>query len=412
MRRIEHIIAVTVIHALALLLVAMPAYTQLPDTLHLAPCHLAGLSRSVEIGSETQWTYRTYDYPTLSRIVAPLDMQELDKIGESLAPEPLIGFAADVLTALRKDSNATRFPESHWKAVIALRYPDYDVEYDFDAELMGQAFAIGRDIHKRVGHSAIVMAPLAGSPGDSVPLLITFITWGESAVEAIHVLDESLPTSDDVGVVQRTSVIVQEAFVHWRGSMDSMAVATWIENAHIDGASLYRLPLREAIRRGFADDWIMMLQRVLVNMPSDLGSVDRMIFVTLLDSLGTDTTYTPDALAASVKHLVCSRYDELDCEYGFDFGFSDSAKWKNVTRIFRRIHSIYLSLPSRIYTVVEGENVIAFLSLPVDTSRTALVTRTREEIDRVARDNSDDWHDRLMRSIRQEECWAERMEGF
>lgn len=69
------------------------------------------------------------------------DIQELAKIGEAVAPEPLASFSTNAMAIARNANNAELF-----KRQICSRYSEFDCEYDFDAELLGQAFSIARTI--------------------------------------------------------------------------------------------------------------------------------------------------------------------------------------------------------------------------------------------------------------------------
>lgn len=66
-----------------------------------------------------------------------LDYQELQRIGDVVAPEPLSGFSAAAVSVARNARDFTRFQRA-----LCGRYSEFDCEFDFDEELMSQAFNV------------------------------------------------------------------------------------------------------------------------------------------------------------------------------------------------------------------------------------------------------------------------------
>lgn len=405
----DHLSLTSIMRVLLLLtlLVAAPALAQRPDTLRMEPCHPASLPRAVDVSPGTRWIESNVDKMTLADIMAPDDLKELRKIGEVIAMKPLDDFAAHALTIIDSVSNLFLFGE-----LICEEYPAVDCAYEFDQELMGQAYSIARTISRTTDRSIVVMAPLAGSPIDSVPILVTFTTEIRVVVDTLWMIDGAADMlfGSRVGGGRAIPLSIRERRAPWIAETDSAMIARWLDGAAIRNASLHRLPLSEEMRNGFIDLRIRPLERMLGDLlVPELGTIDTRILLVLLDSLDTDTTFTSRTLAAYLERLICSRYSEFDCEYDFDF--SDTREPAFADSI-RAIIPHYLALPDRLYAVVDDDRIVTFLAFPVDTTYARPVVVTRAEIDEALGVHGGGWHDRLMRSIREEECWAERMEGF
>lgn len=386
------------------------ASAQLPDTLRLAPCRLASLEGRVIVTTGTRWAGRGWD-----RIVDD-EISRLDSIGEMIAPEPLDDFADFVMETVDSIHDYERFERR-----LCLRYPAFDCDYDFDVERMVQAIAIGRAIHTRSARSLIVMAPLADSPGDSIALFLTLGGPGKAYVETLRILDKPLPSTAGAGEGHRVAVTVREAFAPWHGSSDSMTIATGMKGAPTGALTVHRLPLQSELRRAFTDRRTEPLTEALQkawfdHYPEGCFGAHRGPHIggdpifRLLDRFDADTTFTYGQATSILRSFICSHHSSYGCEY--DTGFSDTARWNGAVAATRTLLSDYLALPDRVYAVVEEKGIRALILFPAVTSRRSPIILTPEEMNAHPLMEGIDWHDRLMRSLRDEECWAERMDGF
>lgn len=108
-----------------------------------------GLIRSID---DIVWSniiiYRLQD-DFKNRLVAGMqagdsaDIEQLEQIGEVIAPAPLPNFAA---TAISIAGSPRGRGGDLFKQAICQRYPEYDCEYDYDLDAMSRAFAIASSI--------------------------------------------------------------------------------------------------------------------------------------------------------------------------------------------------------------------------------------------------------------------------
>lgn len=406
---------------LILIIAAVPALAQPPDTLRIAPCRLAPLSEKLDVSPNVRWAVHGFDTLALYRAVDPEAMKELAAIGDSIALEPLPDFPLVVL-GLAHDVARAKYSSDFFIRQVCAYYNDYDYdcEYDFDVERLSRAMEITKRLGVLVDRSILVMAPRSGSDLDSLPVLITLTPQRNGDVDTLRILDgfEMMPAHNDDG--RRVAVVVREEISLWEEHPDSAAIARWIAESRIGDATVYRLPLRARIRDSFARRWNESIDRIhdLLYDSEDgryIGEAEELY--ALLDSLGADMSIDRRAIDKMVITLhckpgvwLCTPYTEEACIRGFEF--DDAARWNEFADSIRSIHSRYMALPDRIYAIADGNDLHALLVFPADRSRSTPIVVTREEMNAYPGMSGTDWYERLMRSIRQEECWAERMEGY
>lgn len=453
MRRTNHIALTIGIRVFALMLVALPALAQPPDTLLLTPCQLASLSSVVDLSPSALWVRGDY----YERVIEPRDLRTLDTIGMTVAPEPLPKFTSNATAIARNANNPELF-----RRQIYSRYPQYDPEISFDTALLGRAFLIARRIvNGPTSNTQIFIAPRRRAPNDSVAILIssTPIFYYDDShpppylyrlprtfiVDSLRILDDPDGSIVGSGTRMRKTYIINETIEPSYAAADAAGIARWMKKSRLGDARVHRLPIRKVLsdlferrhNRSIHEIWQLRIGRDLVDHDVEYFWGWGSDIFRLLDAFGADTIITRARVEDIILTLYCNdsesaeatvpydasdsllfSFDEFDdtdttpYDCAKEFNFSDTTRWNAFADSISSLLPHYLAFPDRVYAVVAGDTVRTFLAFANDTSRATPVVITRDELEAMPALKGTDWWERLMRSIREEECWAERVEGY
>src|SRR5688572_19190955 len=109
MRRSDHITLARLVRTVALLLAAVPALAQPPDTLRIPPCRLAPLSEKLDVSPNVRWAVHGFDTLALYRAIDSEAMKALAVIGDTIAWEPLADFPHIAIEIAGTADNADNF---------------------------------------------------------------------------------------------------------------------------------------------------------------------------------------------------------------------------------------------------------------------------------------------------------------
>ena len=386
------------------LLVAAPALAQPPDTLHLPPCEIAALGDAGPELLRGRWLRLDINPLTMLSLIDSTALDELDEIAKNVAPFPLDDFVSLVLSGLGSGKSQGDIARD-----IAGKHA-LDYEYDIDPELL----YIGIDILQPVAFANVVLIEMSEKKSDNVVVATLQVRSRDGVETDLSIVGDPL-LARKLRAVQggssETVIVQKETRNLWSEMADSIAVNSQIESSGSRGLRVFRiLPLNHIDQEFYYNEKATVdALRDAVLPPWDRWYPLPWMFFHILNIRVGNPLYSHEEFMREVTSSLCS-IQHYPCESHYDF--TDSATWRRIDTAFRETLHRYHALPRRFYAVIADDTVSAFIAFANDTTRTRPIILTRDEMEATPAMRGTDWHERLMRSIREEECWAERMEGF